>query len=178
MISLTDSTIGLRAVEPGDIDLMYSWENDPAVWRVSNTVAPCSRHALERFVEQQQYGPIQSGEQRLMIQTCDGVTVGCIDLFEIDLLNSRAGVGILIHGEEHRRKGYSQKALHLLEEYSRDTLRLNQLWCNIAADNEASIRLFRSAGFGEVGIKRDWLWTPEGFTDEIMFQKILSQVSH
>ena len=54
-----------------------------------------------------------------------------------------------------------------------DTLRAHQLWCNVGADNEASLRLFRSAGFTEIGVKRDWLWRPDGYHDEVMLQKML-----
>ena len=57
--------------------------------------------------------------------------------------------------------------------YAREVLNLHQLWCNVGADNEASLRLFRSAGFAEVGVKRDWLWRPDGYGDEILLQKIL-----
>ena len=50
---------------------------------------------------------------------------------------------------------------------------MHQLWCNVGADNAASLGLFRKLGFREVGTKRDWLWTPDGYRDEILFQKIL-----
>ena len=29
-----------------------------------------------------------------------------------------------------------------------------------------------SAGFTEIGVKRDWLWRPNGYHDEVMLQKI------
>ena len=57
---------------------------------------------------------------------------------------------------------------------ARTVLGLHQLWCNVGADNTASLALFRRAGFAETGRKREWQWTPDGFRDEIMMQKILS----
>ncbi|WP_227625579.1 hypothetical protein [Geofilum rubicundum] len=33
----------LRAVEPGDVDLLYDWENRMELWPVSNTLAPFSK---------------------------------------------------------------------------------------------------------------------------------------
>ena len=57
--------------------------------------------------------------------------------------------------------------------YCRSTLGLHQLWCNVGADNTASLRLFRSAGFAEVGIKREWQRTPDGYADELLMQRIL-----
>ena len=52
-------------------------------------------------------------------------------------------------------------------------LNLHQLWCNVGSDNAPSRRLFAKAGFAEIGVKRDWLWRPDGYGDEILLQKIL-----
>ena len=153
---------------------MYRWENDPSIWRVSGTVAPFSRHQLERFIEEQQFDIFQTRQQRLIIETlAEGAVVGALDLFELDVLNSRAGIGILIYPADARRKGYAADAIDTVCRYARETLRLHQLWCSAGAANVASLALFRGAGFAEVGIKRDWIWTPDGFTDEILLQKIL-----
>ena len=102
-------------------------------------------------------------------------TVGAVDLFEYDPLNGRAGLGILIYGEENRRRGYASDTLEILCRYAREQLRLHQLWCTVGAGNAASLALFRQAGFVETGVRRDWLWSPEGFLDEILFQKILDR---
>jgi diamine N-acetyltransferase len=52
-------------------------------------------------------------------------------------------------------------------------LRLHQLFANITSDNLASIQLFKSAGFELAGTKKDWRRTPDGWKNELMFQKIL-----
>ena len=89
----------LRALEPQDVDVLYSWENDTALWRVSGTMAPFSRHSLMRFIEEQQYDIYASRQQRLIIETDidnQPVVVGAIDLFDFDPQNLRAGVGVVI----------------------------------------------------------------------------------
>ncbi|MDE5636809.1 MAG: GNAT family N-acetyltransferase [Alistipes sp.] len=166
------SSCRLRAVEPGDAELIYAWENDPALWPVSGTVAPFSRYVIGRFIERG-CDIWAERQMRLMIETAEGRTVGAVDLFEFDPLHLRAGVGIAIYAAEDRRKGYASEALVLLESYARDTLRLHQLWCGVGAGNAASLALFRRAGFVESGRRRDWLSTPDGWCDEIEFQKIL-----
>lgn len=174
MINLEGATIRLRAIEPGDIEPMYAWENDPAIWSVSGTTAPFSRHTLKRFIEQQQYDIFQTRQQRLVIETLTGSQpIGALDLFDFDPLNHRAGIGILIHDPENRGKGYAADAVELLCRYGRDVLRLHQLWCNIAPDNAASLALFHKAGFSQSGLRREWNWTPGGYVDEIQMQKIL-----
>ncbi|BDF62816.1 acetyltransferase [Alistipes finegoldii] len=172
-MNLEGRTTRLRALEPGDIDLMYAWENDTAVWSVSGTLTPFSRHTLERFIQEQQFDIFQTRQQRLFIETLGGIPVGALDFFELDPINRRAGIGILIHDDALRGKGYASDAVETACRYAREVLNLHQLWCNVGADNEASLRLFRSAGFTEIGVKRDWLWRPDGYGDEILLQKIL-----
>ena len=162
-------------MEPGDVDLMYEWENDCDIWPVSGTTEPFSRHQLERFVERHQdiVGVLCDGQLRLIIETLlSSKPVGAIDLFEYDPIHRRAGIGILIYEQSDRGRGYASDAVETLCRYAHDTLRAHQLWCNVGADNEASLRLFRSAGFTEIGVKRDWLWRPDGYHDEVMLQKI------
>ncbi len=165
----------LRALEPQDIDVMYGWENDTDLWRVSGTMAPFSRHSLMRFIDEQQYDIYASRQQRLIIETDidnQPVVVGAIDLFDFDPQNLRAGVGIVISAE-YRQAGYAKDALRTLATYVKNVLHLHQLWCGIGADNNASIRLFQGAGFVECGCRREWILTADGAIDEILMQKIL-----
>lgn len=171
---LEGKLIRLRAVEPDDVDPMYRWENDPAVWHVSGTLAPFSRHQLQRFVDEQQFDIYQTRQMRLIIEALEtGRPVGALDLFEFEPQHRRAGVGILVHNPELRGLGYATEALELLTEYTREVLGLHQLWSSVAAGNKASLALFRRAGFIETGTRRDWLWSPEGFCDEVMLQRML-----
>ncbi len=164
----------LRALEPEDVERMYRWENDASVWAVSGTIAPFSRHQLQRFIDEQQFDLQQTRQQRLIIQTLDeGCAVGALDLFELDLLHRRAGIGILIAEAENRGKGYAADALAAVARYAREVLGLKQLWCNVGAENEASIALFLAAGYEVCARKRAWMWSPEGWKDEMMLQKML-----
>ena len=165
----------LRALEPQDVDVLYSLENDTALWRVSGTMAPFSRHSLMRFIEEQQYDIYASRQQRFVIEAdVDGEAkaVGAIDLFDFDPQNLRAGVGIVISAE-YRQAGYAKDALRTLATYVKNVLHMHQLWCSIGADNDASIRLFQGAGFVECGRRREWILTADGAIDEILMQKIL-----
>lgn len=172
-MNLEGRLIRLRALEPADIDLLYAWENDQEVWAVSGTVAPFSRNMLSKFIEQQQFDIYQTRQLRLIIENHEGRAVGAIDLFEFDPQHLRAGIGILIHDSGQRRKGYASDALETLISYARSILGLHQLWCNVGVENRASRALFRKAGFVEAGLKREWNKTPEGFSDELLLQRLL-----
>lgn len=168
----------LRALEPDDLDEMYRWENDTQIWRVSGTTAPFSRHMLLRLIDEQRFDIYATRQQRLVIEAvgdADGArpqTAGAVDLFEFDPQNLRAGVGIVV-APELRGRGYATDALAALGRYCRDTLHLHQLWCEVTADNTASLRLFAAAGYEQCGRRRDWLLSPDGWCDAILMQKIL-----
>ncbi len=160
----------LRELEPEDVQLLYRWENDPETWRVSGTTAPFSEHLIRNYVES--VGDIFSdGQLRTIICLNEDLRpIGTIDLFEHDPVNLRAGVGVLIAEKAERGRGYAQEALRLMMEHAFDRLMLHQLYCNIAASNEASLKLFEKAGFRSVGLKKEWIRHPDGWEDEHLLQ--------
>ena len=172
---LTGSHIALRALEPGDVDLLYSWENDTSVWPVSNTLAPFSRFQIEEYVLNAQNDIYATKQLRMMIDVQDAVSgeksVGTVDLFDYDPHHFRAGLGILIRGA-NRHKGYGYEAMTLFIHYAFGTLRLHQLYCNISPENLPSLNLFKKLGFVKCGTKKDWIFDGKKWQEEWMFQLI------
>jgi len=168
--------VRLRAVEPSDIDLLYQWENDPYIWHVSNTLTPYSKFQIEQFVLNAQQDFFSTGQLRLMIESYDhdlkGQVAGAVDLFDIDAVNRRAGIGIMIV-KEYRHLGIAGEAIEAVIGYAKDPLFLHQLFCNISEDNEQSIRLFERAGFIRCGTRKEWLITQNGWKDEHLYQLLL-----
>ena len=162
----------LRAMEPYDVDLLYDWENDSNNWRVSNTLAPFSKHILHEYVLSTQ--DIYSARQlRLIIQEIETSTaVGCIDLFDFDPLHQRAGVGILVAKEKDRQNGFASEALELMIHHAFTAIDCHQLYCNVAVTNTASIKLFEKNGFEVCGTKKQWIKGAESWVDEHMMQLI------
>ena len=168
---LENQSISLRAPEPGDLDLLYIWENNTSVWRISGTMAPFSRNVLKLYLDNAGKDIYEAKQLRLIIQLkSNHRPLGAIDLFDFDPRHHRAGVGILVADPSDRRQGYAREALETLLEYCFGILNLHQLYCNIEAGNEASITLFTKAGFREIGRKKEWLYTGEGYEDELLFQ--------
>lgn len=171
---LTGENLELRALEPSDVDLLYAWENDGKLWHLSNTLVPFSRFTLEQYVLSAGQDIYTSRQLRLMIDrigTEKRKSIGAVDLFDFDPVNQRAGLGILIIKEE-RKRGYATEALTILMEYCFEVLHLHQLYCNISADNEASLKLFQQLNFKKVGLKKEWLLIRHQWVDEYLFQKI------
>ncbi len=165
--------ITLRALEPDDIAFLYRWENDLAIWEVSNTKTPFSRHILAQYIMESAKDIYETKQLRLIIQNEELKAVGAIDLFDFEPYHLRAGVGILVHSKADQNQGYATDSLFALSNYAFEVLGLKQLYANIANDNLNSIHLFEKAGFKKVGIKKDWIKTCSGWKDEGLFQKIL-----
>lgn len=170
---LENRTISLRAPEPEDLDLLYIWENEPSIWQVSGTLSPFSRYVLKQYLEHAAKDIYQAKQLRMMIQLISNHRpVGAVDLFDFEPHHRRAGLGILIADPSDRRQGYAREALETMTAYCFDVLHLHQVFCNIAAGNKASIKLFKEAGFQESGRKKEWLFDGSTYEDELLFQKV------
>lgn len=174
MYSLQGEHIYLRALEPNDLDFLYAIENNTAVWEISGTTTPYSKQVLQLYLENAHRDIYDVKQLRLCICDFKNEAIGLIDLFDFDPKNKRAGVGIVIASEQSRNLGYATEALELLSGYCKVTLELHQLYCNILADNKASIHLFEKLGFTQVGVKKDWISSNGNFKNEILYQKILN----
>ena len=171
---LRGNSISLRALEPGDIDLLYKWENDESLWLVSGTVAPFSKHVLQQYLDNSHLDIYATRQLRLVIDVHEpaNINIGFIDLFDYDPQHHRAGVGILIGDASQRGKGFANEALKMLIQYCFSTLHLHQLYCNVMADNAVSLKLFQQNGFTVVGNKKEWLFTNNAWVDEYLLQLI------
>ena len=170
---LNNETITLRALEPTDLDTLYRWENDTALWTASDTPAPYSRKALWQYIEGDTGDIFAQRQLRLMITLNDNSTpVGTIDFINFDPLNSRAELGLFI-AEEQRGKGLGRQALELLTQYARDHVGMRQLYVFIALDNEVCLNLFEQFGFSRVGVLKSWIKRGANYRDAALLQLIL-----
>ncbi|UOQ78456.1 GNAT family N-acetyltransferase [Hymenobacter sp. 5516J-16] len=136
---------------------------------------PVSRHVLRQYLDNAAADFFEVRQMRLIISdTGSGAAVGALDIFGFEPLHQRAAVGITVQGE-YRRRGYARAALELVIPYARQVLRLHQVYCTISATNQASIRLFAAAGFTEVGVRKEWLRTAQGWQNAVEMQLILQQ---
>lgn len=168
---LKNKDIVLRAVEPEDLEILYRWENSTVLWYHGNTLAPYSKLVLRQYINDSLEMDIyQSKQLRLMIDLVEEkVTIGTIDLYDIDAHNRRAGIGILID-DDYRRRGFAKQALVLMSNYAFDFLYLHQIYAYIAQSNTNSISLFEKAGYQFVGSLKDWLQRGEEFEDVYLSQ--------
>lgn len=173
MVTLRGENLYLRALEPEDLEFVYSLENDETIWNVSNTQTPYSRFLIRQYLENAHQDIYEAKQLRLAICEKDSLlAIGLIDLFDFDPKNNRAGIGILIQKEQYRNSGLGSEALQLLIQYAFTQLHLHQLYANINPANEPSVRLFTNFGFQNIGIKKEWNLVNGVYQDEALFQLI------
>ncbi len=175
MATLFGKNIYLRALEPSDLEFLFTTENNEAFWEVSNTQIPFSKHILKKYIENAHQDIYAAKQYRFVICDTKNVPVGMIDLFDFNPQHLRVGVGILIL-PEFQKNGYGSEALELVINYSFTHLNVHQIYANITSNNQKSIRLFENRNFKKVGEKIDWIYSNTGFKDEILYQ-LLNQTN-
>ena len=155
----------LRKIEPSDLPFLYQWENDASSWADGANHNPLSQQDLRDYIASTSGDIYKDGQLRLVIQSVseavckqrglsaqrsvspqDGLTIGCIDLFDFDPRNRRAAIGMYI-APEYRGKGVGHEALKQLEAYAFDFLRLRCLYAVIATNNIPCSALYEHAGY-------------------------------
>lgn len=164
--------VNLRAMEPEDLDLLYTIENNRELWNVGTTNVPYSRYALHNYIANSSSDIYVDRQVRLMIEDEEKSVIGIIDIVNFDPQHLRAEVGIVIQ-QAHRGKGYGQAAMKKIIAYAHLTLHLHQLYAFIATDNAHSVRLFENMRFAKGAILKDWLYDGEIYHDAVIMQFFL-----
>ena len=156
-------------MEPEDLDVLYQIENDPGTWCVGIVNVPYSRYLLHDYIANAT-GDIYADKQvRLMIENVEGTCVGMVDLVNFDPRHSRAEVGVVIQ-ERYRRRGYATEALRLALDYAREVVYLHQVYGVVSVENEVSLKLFKSLGFEDVAVLKDWLHANDTYREAYLLQ--------
>ncbi|MDR0995736.1 MAG: GNAT family N-acetyltransferase [Tannerella sp.] len=167
---LKNERLRLRAMEPEDLDVLYTWENDPSYWMEGNTLAPYSRYVLREYISNSNRGIYEQKQLRLMLEH-DGQAAGVIDLYDFDPHNRRAAVGLLVD-KGYQGQGIGTQAVDLLADYAFSILNLYQLYAYVPVSNPASRKVFDRCGFTLVGTLRGWVSAPGSMRDVWLLQRI------
>ncbi len=163
--------ITLRAAEPADLDFLFTLESENVSTDGALT-APPSRRMLQDYLAAYSADIFADKQLRLVIaDAASGTAVGAVDIYDFSPRDRRGYVGIAVL-ERHRGLGYGLAALDALCRLASASLGMHQLAAIVAADNEASRRLFSSAGFKGCGRLRSWLRRGSRYADAIVFQKL------
>lgn len=102
-----------------------------------------------------------------IIRLQDGTPVGWVDLFNVDVDNHNAEVGIAI--PDHRGKGLSRRAALQMREFIFNHLGLHRVYARVPVLNTEALRLMEVLGFVQEGVERQSLHRDGKFVDVVMF---------
>lgn len=148
-------SVKLRALEPEDLELIHTIENDASLWVWGAMSQPLSRYTVHQFLASQHSDIYQDGQLRLVI-TADEKPVGIIDLTDFSPHHLRAEVGVVVLPEYHHC-GIASEALRQIAQYATQHLHLITLYAYVAEDNQAAQMLFRHAGYTAVASLPRWI---------------------
>lgn len=137
--------ISLRKLEPSDLPYLYRWENDASSSAVGSIHNPLSQQDLRDYIASTTGDCYLDKQLRLMIVD-DDETEGCVDIYDLDIRNRKAAVGIYI-APDYRGRGVGRAAMRLLHEIAFGQLALEMLYAFVSVDNAPSSALFASLGY-------------------------------
>lgn len=158
--------IRLRKIEPEDVPFLYQWENDAEAWADGANHNPLSHCDLRDYVHATTGDIYRDGQLRLIVEE-EGITMGCVDLFDVDIRNRRAAIGVYI-APAFRGQGVGQKAICLLEDYAFAFLHLRVLYAVIRMTNKACCAIFDKLDYHSSSPLPQW--TLEG--DAVIYTKV------
>lgn len=97
------------------------------------------------------------------------VPIGFIDVFNIDMRNSRAEIGIALFKLDDRKKGYGSDALSCIVRWCFENLNINRLSTKCFASNQASIKLFKKSKFDIEGTLKSFFYHNGSYEDALIF---------
>jgi len=149
--------VRLRSVELSDLDeIMKHWNN----MELRNFVGaaflgPASRSEEEEWIRNTWKERRERRAYTFAIETTtDTKLIGSVSLFNCDLVNRCASLGIAIYKQEDRGKGYGHDSINLLLDFALNNLNLNRVELETYDFNQRAQACFRKVGFKEVGRKR------------------------
>ncbi len=120
--------------------------------------SPSARHCRSRSRSAGSRTPSRSrGKSGYHFVAClleDDRPIGTIGLFDLDLQNGSAGLGISVGQAADRGRGYGSDMLRALLEFSFGNLRLERVWLDVYDYNPGARRVYQRVGFVDEGVSR------------------------
>ena len=162
---IAHGAVYLRAGEREDIPLFVAWLND---WRTARTLgigAPLSKPMEKAWFERMS---ADQGKGAYFFVAClldDDRPIGGVGLFDVDLHNGSAGLGISIGAPEDRGRGLGTDMLRALLAFGFGMVRLERIWLDVYDINPGARRVYERVGFVHEGTQRRAIFREGRFLD-------------
>ncbi|MEA1992870.1 MAG: GNAT family protein [Euryarchaeota archaeon] len=141
----------LRALEKEDIENCWRWINDPEITEGLAMIFPVSKYEEEKWYE----NTVGDDKNKIFAIEADSTYIGNIGLHEIDWVNRKAELGIMIGEKESQGKGYGTDAIKTLLRYAFTKMNLHKIQLRAFEYNKKAIQCYKKCGFNEEGVMRE-----------------------
>ena len=162
---IANGSVYLRPAERADLPLFVAWFNDYSMSRTLSIRAPMSLAMEEQWFERTVADQGRTGYHFVACLVADDRPIGTIGLFDLDLVNGSAGLGISIGAAADRGRGHGSDMIRALLDFAFGQLRLERIWLDVYDFNGDARRVYARAGFVDEGVSRQAIFREGEFRD-------------
>jgi RimJ/RimL family protein N-acetyltransferase len=159
---LVGKKVRLRPIEPEDVALLQRWRDDGPALEWLNKQLPLSGAAVAEWAARAAVDPDMPA---FIIQTLAGRDIGTAGL---RTYGARAILGIGIYSRRFWNRGFGQDAVTVLVDGAFRVLPLQRIELTVLPDNARAIGCFKSAGFTQEGVLRQYAYVRGKYTDCVL----------
>jgi RimJ/RimL family protein N-acetyltransferase len=163
------ASIRLRAFERDDLEQVIRWVNDESITRnLSDAfIYPVSRSDEMKWLES--VALANHREKVFAIVKETGELIGSVGLHNLNWVERKGELGILIGEKSCWGKGYGKEAILAILHIAFNRMNLHRVYLRVFENNERAIRLYEKCGFRREGLLReDHYYAGEYFNTLVM----------
>ena len=149
-VNIEGKLIRIREKRVEDIPDEYDWRVDEELSRLDATrpLTMSYDDFLKYSKEEMQFPNFRS--KRLAVETIDGIHIGNVMYYDLNMRNAETELGIMIGNKEYWGKGYGTDIVKTLLRHLFDDLKLERVYLHTLAWNYRAQSSFSKAGFSEI----------------------------
>ncbi len=163
--------VTLRALEKEDLSNCWRWINDPEITEGLYMIFPVSRYEEEKWYESR----INDDKNKYFAIEADEKHIGNIGLHNIDWINRKAELGILIGEKDYLNKGYGTDAIKTVLRYAFNKMNLHKIELRVYEFNKRAIRCYEKCGFKKEGVLRDDVYRDGKYHNTVIMSILRSE---
>jgi len=149
-VNIEGKLIRIREKRVEDIPDEYAWRVDEELSRLDATrpLTMSYDDFLKYSKEEMQFPNFRS--KRLAVETIEGVHIGNVMYYDLNMRNAETELGIMIGNKEYWGKGYGTDIVKTLLKHLFEDLKLERVYLHTLAWNYRAQSSFSKAGFREI----------------------------
>ena len=149
-VNIEGKLIRIREKRVEDIPEEYAWRVDEELSRLDATrpLTMSYDDFLKYSKEEMQFPNFRS--KRLAVETNEGVHIGNVMYYDLNMRNAETELGIMIGNKEYWGKGYGTDIVKTLLKHLFEDLKLERVYLHTLAWNYRAQSSFSKSGFREI----------------------------